>query len=288
LAALLLQGGELELTLLLGDPSAPKGVSGVLGTIELPEGASGAAPKPKLLTARHQPISNVKSNIAHTFVSGNWKVVTQRVEGREQQLVLWCWDLLLCTRRSSHLAYCVPCLGVCPPQRPPAKRGPAVVSLAFTGLALAPLALLVIYLGMLGVNFKVRGDTLAQYERRDGHKTCLHVLRSSCGGDGTPLTAGSPVVAGCVWPLVCYCAPLPLQGLPTGASNLWVMLFHGGIAAMLGLYLLFWVKLNLAQTAPLALLLGLFIAGVFAGSRGGVYCERGRGLWGRREQMMGC
>lgn len=64
-----MQGGELELTLLLGDPSAPKGVSGVLGTIELPEGASGAAPKPKLLTARHQPISNVKPNIAHTFVS---------------------------------------------------------------------------------------------------------------------------------------------------------------------------------------------------------------------------
>jgi oligosaccharyltransferase complex subunit delta (ribophorin II) len=64
-----LQGGELELTLLLGDPSAPKGVSAVLGTIELPEGASGAAPKPKLLTARHQPVSNIKQNIAHTFVS---------------------------------------------------------------------------------------------------------------------------------------------------------------------------------------------------------------------------
>jgi hypothetical protein len=39
------------------------------------------------------------------------------------------------------------------------------------------------------------------------------------------------------------------------------MLFHGGIAAMLGLYLLFWVHLNLATTLPLALLLGLFIAG---------------------------
>jgi hypothetical protein len=31
-----------------------------------------------------------------------------------------------------------------------------VVSLAFAGLALAPLALLVVYLGMLGLNFKVR------------------------------------------------------------------------------------------------------------------------------------
>jgi oligosaccharyltransferase complex subunit delta (ribophorin II) len=55
--------------------------------------------------------------------------------------------------------------------------------------------------------------------------------------------------------------PLCLQNLPAGASNLWVLLFHGGIAAMLGLYLLFWVKLNLAQTLPLALLLGVFTAG---------------------------
>jgi oligosaccharyltransferase complex subunit delta (ribophorin II) len=42
---------------------------------------------------------------------------------------------------------------------------------------------------------------------------------------------------------------------------LWVLLFHGGIAAMLGLYLLFWLQLNLAQTLPLALGLGLFTAG---------------------------
>lgn len=57
------------MTLLLGDPSAPKGLSAVLGTIEVPEGASGAAPKPKLLSAAHQPINNIKPNIAHTFVS---------------------------------------------------------------------------------------------------------------------------------------------------------------------------------------------------------------------------
>lgn len=41
----------------------------MLGSIELPEGALGAAPKPKLLTARHQPVNNFKPNIAHTFVS---------------------------------------------------------------------------------------------------------------------------------------------------------------------------------------------------------------------------
>jgi hypothetical protein len=50
---------------------------------------------------------------------------------------------------------CCYCCGWCV-QRPPAKRGPAIVSLAFTGLALAPLAVLIIYLGVLGVNIKVR------------------------------------------------------------------------------------------------------------------------------------
>jgi hypothetical protein len=45
-----------------------------------------------------------------------------------------------------------------PPQRPPAKRGPAVVSLAFTGLSLTPLLALLAYLGYLGVNVKVGGS----------------------------------------------------------------------------------------------------------------------------------
>lgn len=52
-----------------------------------------------------------------------------------------------------------------------------------------------------------------------------------------------------------------LQGLPAGAGSLWVLLFHGGIAALLGLYTLFWLRLNLAKTLPLAMGLGLFIAG---------------------------
>jgi hypothetical protein len=65
---------------------------------------------------------------------------------------------------------------------------------------------------------------------------------------------------------------LCLQGLPSGASNLWVLMFHGGIASMLGLYLLFWTKLNLAQTVTPFLVLGLFTAGV---------CLVGGGLDGR-------
>lgn len=63
------QGGELELSLLLGDPAAPLGLSGSLGSVVLPEGATGTTPNPKLLTAAHQPINNFKHNIAHIFVS---------------------------------------------------------------------------------------------------------------------------------------------------------------------------------------------------------------------------
>jgi hypothetical protein len=54
--------------------------------------------------------------------------------------------------------------------------------------------------------------------------------------------------------------PFPLQGFPSGTAGLWALLFHGGIAAMLGLYLLFWLRLNLAQTLPLALGLACFMA----------------------------
>lgn len=59
----------------------------------------------------------------------------------------------------------------------------------------------------------------------------------------------------------CACSRASAQGLPSGAGTLWVLLFHGGIAALLGLYLLFWLRLNLASTLPLAIGLGLFIAG---------------------------
>jgi hypothetical protein len=53
--------------------------------------------------------------------------------------------------------HCLPLLLLLllPLQRPPTKGAPAVVSLAFTGLAVAPLAVLLVYLGALGVNLKV-------------------------------------------------------------------------------------------------------------------------------------
>eukprot|EP00878_Enallax_costatus_P042940 GHUV01050464.1.p2 GENE.GHUV01050464.1~~GHUV01050464.1.p2 ORF type:complete len:217 (+),score=92.75 GHUV01050464.1:359-1009(+) len=161
-------GGEMELSLLLGDPAAAVGVRGVLGSIILPEAASDAPPKPKLNTAAYQPRNNLKPNIAHTF-------------------------------------------------RAPDKRAPAVVSLGFTVLAASPLLLLLGYLASLGVNFK---------------------------------------------------------GLPSGAATLWVLLFHGGIAAMLLLYLLFWLRLNLAQTLPVALALGVFVAGTGYKALGALSAQR--------------
>ncbi|KAF8056103.1 nifk [Scenedesmus sp. PABB004] len=183
-------GGEMSISLLLGDPAAAVGLSGDLGSVVLPEVASGAPPKPKLLSAAHQPVNNLKPDIAHTFVRAR---SPRRRRGPAAA-----------ARRARRRFTRPPARPPAAPQRVPDKRAPAVVSLAFTGLALAPLAALVLYLGALGVN---------------------------------------------------------VSGLPRGGGALWALLFHGGIAALLGLYLLFWLRLNLAATLPLAAGLGLFIAG---------------------------
>lgn len=67
---------------------------------------------------------------------------------------------------------------------------------------------------------------------------------------------------------VCFTLPLlaPAQGFPSGFAGLAAMVFQGTLLAFGGLYLLFWYKLNLMQTMPLALMLGgvLFISGHFA------------------------
>lgn len=67
---------------------------------------------------------------------------------------------------------CVAGWGVLAVQRPAEKTPPAIISLVFAGLTLAPLALLVLALPTLGVNFKVRercGDKM-------GSRRCLAVL----------------------------------------------------------------------------------------------------------------
>ncbi|KAI8473224.1 MAG: Oligosaccharyltransferase subunit Ribophorin II-domain-containing protein [Monoraphidium minutum] len=148
-------GGKYAVTLLLGDPAAPKGVRWELGSATLAMSSEGGAASPAYKSALVQPMTNVLPNIAHIF-------------------------------------------------RSPEKRPPAVVSLAFAGLAFAPLALLVLYL-------------------------------AATGG-------------------------LALPNFPAGGGGLWALLFHGGIAALLGLYWLFWTRLNLAQTLPAALGVGAFTA----------------------------
>ncbi|GIL79386.1 hypothetical protein Vretifemale_8742 [Volvox reticuliferus] len=45
------------------------------------------------------------------------------------------------------------------------------------------------------------------------------------------------------------------------AAPLYSLLFHGGLCSMLLLYVVFWLRLNLAQTLPLAGIWGLFVAG---------------------------
>ncbi|GIL58159.1 hypothetical protein Vafri_13014 [Volvox africanus] len=45
------------------------------------------------------------------------------------------------------------------------------------------------------------------------------------------------------------------------AAPLYSLLFHGGLGGMLLLYVVFWLRLNLAQTLPLAGIWGLFVAG---------------------------
>ena len=51
-----------------------------------------------------------------------------------------------------------------------------------------------------------------------------------------------------------------LQGFPaTGLSVAAAIAFHGGLAALLGLYALFWLQLNLLQTLPILAVIALFL-----------------------------
>ena len=64
------------------------------------------------------------------------------------------------------------------------------------------------------------------------------------------------------------------QAFPSGTTGLFALLFHGGIAAQLGLYFLFWTQLNLVQTLPLALALGAFLAVTGYKALSGLAAER--------------
>jgi oligosaccharyltransferase complex subunit delta (ribophorin II) len=49
--------------------------------------------------------------------------------------------------------------------------------------------------------------------------------------------------------------PRAAQGFPSGAGFLAAAGFHAGLLAILALYLLFWLKLNMMQTIPALALL---------------------------------
>lgn len=51
---------------------------------------------------------------------------------------------------------------------------------------------------------------------------------------------------------------LNLKGFPVGLGSIWAILFHGSIGAILVLYVVFWLSLNMLQTIPPLLCLSLF------------------------------
>lgn len=68
----------MSVTLLLGDPTVPKGLRWELGSVSLPDVPEGTAPSPAYKTALVQPISNMLPNIAHIFVSHRGSSMGQR------------------------------------------------------------------------------------------------------------------------------------------------------------------------------------------------------------------
>ncbi|CAD7696023.1 unnamed protein product [Ostreobium quekettii] len=51
---------------------------------------------------------------------------------------------------------------------------------------------------------------------------------------------------------------LNVKGFPSGAGSVWATLFHTGIAAVLVLYIVFWLQLNLLRIIPALAVLSLF------------------------------
>lgn len=120
--------------------------------------------------------------------------------------------------------------------RQPEKRTPAIISLAFTAVIVAPLAGFVAAAARVGANLKVCPALAAGRRSRLGGWAAA--LR---GGWGEPQAQTACSAAGAR-------SPPAAQGFPTdGAGFVAAAGFHGGLAAICALYLLFFVKLNLMQ-----------------------------------------
>jgi oligosaccharyltransferase complex subunit delta (ribophorin II) len=215
-------------SLVVGDPIVPKAVEYALGTAEflLSATSSAGAPETVVRTASFQPVNNVKPEIVHMFVShGDLGAGTRAA------------PFVSTARLLTHHNVCRAHV-----QRAPEKRPPAVVSLAFSALAFVPLAAVLVYVPVAtGANFKVR---LAA-GRQGG---CSHFVSSTAR---LLVALGFRLLTG-------FCPRCLAQAWPVASG--YAILFHAGLAGMLVLYVMFWLKLNLAQTLPLAAFGGLFVA----------------------------
>lgn len=72
-------------------------------------------------------------------------------------------------------------------------------------------------------------------------------------------------------------SPPGLQGFPGGAGFLAAAAFHLGLAAICGLYCLFWLRLTLLQTLPALIGLGVFTAGAGGSTLRRLAAEQGSG-----------
>jgi len=137
-------------------------------------------------------------------------------------------------------------------QRAPERMPPAAVSWAFTAAVLAPLGAVLAAMG--GFNLRARARAAARCCCRRTPPLLPHAAAGCCCRRRARMCAH---VAAC---RCCYPRP-DRQGWPSGSASLWAAAFHAGLAAMLGLYAAFWLKLNLLQTLPLAAGLGVCVAG---------------------------
>jgi hypothetical protein len=120
--------------------------------------------------------------------------------------------------------------------RDPGKRPPAVLSLFFAAAAVVvPAAALLLRLSQLGVNLKVVAPSAPPL---------LLFLPHGSSMTAKPKCCEARVARNCAaW-----------QGFPTaGAASTATVAFHAGIASILGMYAVFWLRLTLIDTLlPLA------------------------------------
>jgi oligosaccharyltransferase complex subunit delta (ribophorin II) len=135
-------------------------------------------------------------------------------------------------------------------RRVPEKRAPAIVSLVFTVIMLVPVAAFVLAAIHLGATPKV---IISNRDRISFAYLYIHSISMSVLLSTWLMRLKANL----------FCFPSIyqlLQAFPeTGSARVYALGFHGGIAALLVLYLMFWLNLNLMQTFPVAAVLEIVI-----------------------------